>query len=1685
MGKVKNGNSVKKILTLVLAFMMVFTMLPSMTWADTAADGENAAPAAQNAEQVNITLYGHNAFFSSMKLYKWDGKEKQGEDLLNGADRTNDKYSISVEEGAYLVEGYKNNGETPECLGSIVFDVTKDGTHDFELYAVTGIKASNSGWVLDEDYTMKVKILEQDNTEKNFELGEVNAYGETVKSCIAFKGNTVTAVFSPDEEKHPDFMETSASATLTSNRSGLSASCQQVVTLTITAPENSEISAGTLSSYYVYNFASPISTGTTGENKVEAVFKIAKNKDYFYRVKNPKGVTYWNYGKWSESASVDVTAEDLYISSSEFGKDTVFHNYEKNVYDRADIYLNINQAGYMNMDVDDTYELNCFRNWFAIENTSNAKVALPDMHYEVIDTDGKSSDVVAITPDDKNSNAAVLRANKPGTAIVMVTYDAMTHMQGMSKAAAGGESTKQFSAIWPECTGVFVVSVDKDGTGIKTNMQLDRFGEPSTFDAEHDILFYTGDEGASYSFKPEDGCKVSVARSTVNSKMSFSGFTEEGIETDENGKVTVTGLKTGRHIIKVEKVGMATYQVVTARGVSYKMLDKDGNELPANTKVRAGDKIKIQFSGLVNPQEKLSGVYNFNARLYYQGEDDTFFQSNPGGAFGVYDFSGNPDRQIIEITIPKYWSGESYTLNGSIKMGGFAGIPTHRAVSYKKGAQPGFNAPAASSILGQLPEICIPLEETEFISAKLNFKDQNGNPVDRAGLSISLKDTDNNKIIVSEDGSFKCLESEYSYTINAKGYEYKTGTVSVTSENNTFDIELKTTSENAWDGVAKREPEKDTEGVYLISSGAEMAWFAENAKKINGIRGKLIADIDLGKYPWTAGDFNYGKSEFDGSGYRIYNFQSGNGLFGMVGGSSTIKNLTLEGKIVSKSGTVGTVAKYLQSGTIEKCINKVDITATGTNNSCFGGIAGYTYNGSLIKNCVNEGAVSAEGSQAGGILGYTVGENAKIEDCINKGAVTGGSTIGGIIGKETYGIEITNCYNTGNVSGNADVGGIVGETEKTRFTSCYSSGTVTGGKGFAGKAAKSSFTKCYYQEDGSNDDSAEALTAEELKSADLGEGFKNVCDEKSPKLLWEEGEAHQGTVLRTVAPTCTKKGYDVSKCKNCNEEYRMNYAAALGHDFCTHESAEEMANCKDCRYTAPTCTEDGSLVHICKRDGCAAEKAEVLSAKGHTSDSSKEKKHPAYTECVCSTCGVQYTVWNDDRLQFMVLPEKGIADVFMKNEGDYPWNWEAANARFESSNGGVGKSKSKTELSFTLSEEKTLSFEYGVSSEKKYDKTSIRLLKTGGETEIIADGISGAESKNYSKLLTAGKYTLSFEYEKDSSGDQNDDLGYIKNLKISDKPELPQNPEAKPSVTFRLIGCEKAKRDVDLGADKYLPKYETWITTTVYTLEELGEDATVGTVFKKALDKANLSYEGFDSNYISSITSPSGYVLSEMTNGLRSGWMYTVNGNHPNVALNDCKVKDGDVIIWHYVNDYSYEVQDWIKDDDHPALGDASTWNGWLNAPDSTDSDSGSYYPTPDNPDDGDTDIDDPNTPLDPGTEAVKSMVSSMKLTARSARTSKKNVKVTVKADKATDSVITELKEMGYTVKYMYFRSTKKSSGYKSMLTKNAKTYTNTVGKKGQRYYYRAQIRVYDKDGKLIAKTMLKQCEYANRIWKK
>ena len=112
----------------------------------------------------------------------------------------------------------------------------------------------------------------------------------------------------------------------------------------------------------------------------------------------------------------------------------------------------------------------------------------------------------------------------------------------------------------------------------------------------------------------------------------------------------------------------------------------------------------------------------------------------------------------------------------------------------------------------------------------------------------------------------------------------------------------------------------------------------------------------------------------------------------------------------------------------------------------------------------------------------------------------------------------------------------------------------------------------------------------------------------------------------------------------------------------------------------------------------------------------------------------------------------------------------------------------------------------------------------------------------------------------------------------------------------------------------------------------------------------------------------------------------------------------------------------------------------------------------------------------------VKELISGLEFKARSQKL--KNGNIRVKLQGQFDE-IKELEKLGYTVKYKFYRSTKKSSGYKATVTKNVPLYINTAGRDGVMYYYKANIMIYDKDGELIAQTAIKQCKYANRRWSK
>lgn len=1439
----------KRILSLLLVLVMLLSLLSAGVLA---AEGD-----------VSVTLSGmHDAQVKSLKLYTYMDGVKGADDLLAEKTAADGAYTIDLAPGAYWVDGYDANNDRN---GGVVIDVSSDSS-SFKLQRMYQISVNPSSWVKDTDYTLSLRVTDASGAERKAEFGSAVNWGKTYTSCLFVVGDTVSVTATPNAETHPNYNPATASKTPTMNDS-LSLTCKEFVTVTVTAPKGSTIDAGTLAKYYVFSFLEPFARSVEDGT---ATFHLDKNTDYFYRVRHPQGATYWNYVRLSADAAYTVTEEDLGLTG-DFNKSTIYH-FENNVYDRAGIYLNINTKGYKNMAVGETFELNSFRNWFAIESFMNAKVALPEMHYQVIDVNGNASDVVTITPNALNSNVAVMEAKHEGTAIVLVTYDAMTHMAGQTSTAS-----HRFSAIWPELTGVFVVNVGADGSAIQTNMNLDRMDaviekdEARQLDAEHDILFYTGTEGASYSFKPEAGCTVSVLRPTVTAaSMTYSGgFTNTGVTTAEDGTVTVSGLITGRNIIKVTKGGLSTYQVVTARGVSYKFVNAEGTELTQEelAAIKPGDSVTIQFSNLISPKEKLSGAYNFNFSLYMQGPDGTFFKSDPGGNFGVYDFSGNPERQKLTVTIPKFWAEETYTLSGAIKQAGWPGVPTHRGITYAVGTNPGFDAPKTAGILSRLPEITIPVVKLDFLTGKLRFQDQNGTAIDRKDLTVTLADSAGNGIAVAEDGTFKAYAEEYFYTVSGAGVEYATGSVTMKEEgSNEFTITLQATAAGAWDGKTQTEPQTDENGVYQIGTGAELAWFVAKSKDAD-VSGVLTADINLGKYAWL----NISSSKkvvLDGASFEITGLNATAGLFAQIGSNSYIHDLTIRGAVSGK-GSAGAIAGYA-SGTAPKianCFNYAVITSTGNN---VGGLVGYTYQNAVIENCANFGAVTG-GSSAGGIIGGTVSNGSTITGCYNTAEISAtGSKAGGIIGGTSSEMTVTSCYNTGKISGTAS-GGIAGEVKgnvnwsgtvqgKITISSCYSTGEAGSAVFGTVDTASSEISKCYYLNTLNADANAEALNEADLKDADLSDAFGPVCG-GYPALRWQtDATFHEANGEGTVVdPLCTVKGYTRFTCSECGESYRTAYTAPLGHDFCEDLDGSD----NSCVLTAPTCTQPGKIVRTCRRDGCSETKEDIVPAKGHTPKDGTEQVFTGYKTYECAVCGETYTVWDDDRLGHVSYPEQTVTSISVSDNGNYPWVYNADLDRFESSNQNQDKTSSTTSFAFTLSAPTVLRFGYGVSSENGYDKLTITLAEDGGSTETLADAVSGEKSGSIKKQLGAGSYTLTLSYVKDDASKGGSDMAYVSVLTLAGMARV-----IVENTTF-----PKAEGAVWEGT-----LADTWIELT-------GESTMMGCVVE-ALDGHTVV--GAESNYISSIDN-----LKAFDGGTMSGWMGTLNDWFTNFGFGEFTVAKG------------------------------------------------------------------------------------------------------------------------------------------------------------------------------------------------
>ena len=202
------------------------------------------------------------------------------------------------------------------------------------------------------------------------------------------------------------------------------------------------------------------------------------------------------------------------------------------------------------------------------------------------------------------------------------------------------------------------------------------------------------------------------------------------------------------------------------------------------------------------------------------------------------------------------------------------------------------------------------------------------------------------------------------------------------------------------------------EDMIAIGSAEELKAFRDDVNSGNTYEGKyvyLTSDITLNiNEEWkTIGiylnentsvldDTNKPfKGIFDGKNYtidglKITSQEKGKGLFGLIN-NGTVKNITIgENCNINAGVSFGTIAGYVcNNGSVENCINKANLKASGTN---FGGIVGTNAEGGEVKRCGNIG--NLEGTiRVGGIVGSNVGT---VLYCFNEGIIQSNELVGGI-----------------------------------------------------------------------------------------------------------------------------------------------------------------------------------------------------------------------------------------------------------------------------------------------------------------------------------------------------------------------------------------------------------------------------------------------------------------------------------------------------------------------------------------------------------------------------------------------------------------------------------------------------------------------------------------------------------------
>ena len=1028
------------------------------------------------AAHVAITM---NTVTQTMTL------KNEGGDIIPEDELTSRTYEFNnLDNGTYTIYGYNSSSE---LNGTLTFTVSGNDL-EMNIFTMTNVSVDNDNesWVYGTDFTIEdYAVHSREGVLFPVTIGENAGH----PSLLVYEGGSIVLRFVPSAARQTQgYVAANDGRTVNFNETIITTMPMGGI-FTSTCPADAEIAmmqkpggangSGTIH-YVPFTLIEPKSVTTDGDTKTYT-WTLGNNCQYNMRAWKDGGLTQLLYFYYNTDPAKCPT---INFSESDFAaRDPKWIDHNPRNLGRmndCNILLNINEKGYLKMTVGQEYDLLAERDWQIIPNQTENYFLEPDYHFAVYNLNGNPDNSVVEVVEDGyvGSQWRILRAKSAGTAIVTVTYDAASASQYAREKTERKDyyGGRYFGALWPENTGVFVVSVGASDNSIDANMRLnEEYNENSArlagiyVDAEHDVFYYINDaESFDYTFKPTGVTSVEIAYPAIreNDAVYTNGF--QWVNKNMDDTYTLH-LKHGRQIVRLgDGNGNYEYQVLTAKHATRTITNKTN---ASTTRFLPNSNIVVQYDGLFHPANKLSGIYNMSAYITYNG--------NPTGEALIlgpnqYWFAGTPSAQAVSFTIPMDYTSTTYSLtDGVIQVTGFGDpIGNHRTIGKWSGRSPNFTAGTGQTYFGALPDVVLPVTQPSQTRARF-ITDPEGAEIVKVTNSLGTE------VTADGDGRYLLTEGENYVIASHSGCKRTPVTVTIETdceEESNVPLTLEQIPANGWDGTTMTAV-TPTNGIYHIRSGYELAWFANQVNTVAAAKtykAVLDNDIDLCGYNWTPIGNASGKKfggTFDGQGYSVNNlFIDGAryiGLFGYITYSTsftvTIQNLTIRGTINSTwDSTTGAQVGGLAANVTGRNQNRINITNV-TNyvniTGLSGNIAGLIGSGNFlnIDRCANFGNISVINNTVTnqvrdkGVAGIVVlsSANNTITNSYNRGNVVAGNYVGGIYsGKDyTYDVTTTNCYNTGwlNASKGNNLGASVGairncknSTDETpNVTNCY------------------------------------------------------------------------------------------------------------------------------------------------------------------------------------------------------------------------------------------------------------------------------------------------------------------------------------------------------------------------------------------------------------------------------------------------------------------------------------------------------------------------------------------------------------------------------------------------------------------------------------------------------------------------